>query len=114
MTPTREFIYVVLFVSAVLAAAGQVAFKLGASGRTHWLAFCNGWIVLGLACYLMGTLLWIFALSRASLTVVYPFTALTFVLVFLAGVLFLGEATTARQMGGVLLVLAGLYVIAWK
>lgn len=114
MTSSREFVYAVLLVGSALAAAGQVAFKLGATGRTHWLAFCNGWIALGLTCYMLGTLLWIFALSRASLTVVYPFTAFTFVLVYLAGVLVLGEVTTARQVGGVLLVLAGLYFIAWK
>ena len=114
MTFTREVLYAILLVGSALAAAGQVAFKLGATGRTHLLAFCNGWIALGLTCYLLGTLLWIFALSRASLTVVYPFTALTFVLVYLAGVLLLGEATTSRQLGGVSLVLAGLYFIAWK
>ncbi|MDN7907546.1 hypothetical protein QZM18_26010 [Burkholderia diffusa] len=44
-------------------------------------------------------MLWIFALSKAGLTVVYPFTALMFVLVFLAGIVFFGERVSYTQWG---------------
>ena len=104
-------VYVALLAGTLLAAVGQVAFKLGATGRESLLAFVNGWILFGLACYGIGTALWIFALSKASLTLVYPFTALSFVLVYGAGVLLLGEATSVPQVVGVGLVLAGLYLI---
>ncbi|MGP8473952.1 EamA family transporter [Burkholderia sp. PR2] len=66
----------------------------------------------GLLCYGAGTVLWIFALSKAGLTVVYPFTVLTFVLVFLAGILFFGERVSYAQWGGVAMILGGLYLIA--
>lgn len=114
MASPRDPIYVVLLAGTVFAAVGQLALKLGATGRTHWMGFVNGWIALGLTCYLAGTLLWVFALSRASLTLVYPFTALTFVLVYAAGVLILGESTSARQLTGICLVLAGLYLVTSK
>jgi multidrug transporter EmrE-like cation transporter len=48
------------------------------------------------------------------LTIVYPFTALTFVLVYLGGVLIYDEPTTPTALGGVALVLLGLYFIAVK
>jgi len=44
--------------------------------------------------------------------VVYPFTALTFVLVFLAGIVFFGERVSYAQWGGVAMILGGLYLIA--
>lgn len=110
----KQSILVALLAGTVCAAAGQVAFKLGATGRESLISFFNGWVALGLTLYLLGTALWLFALSKASLTVVYPFTALTFVLVYGAGVLFLGELTNARQLSGVGLILAGLYLITVK
>lgn len=107
----KPAVYTVLIAGTVMAAFGQIAFKLGATGRETLWAFLNGWILVGLASYGIGTALWIFALSKASLTVVYPFTALTFVLVYFAGVLVLGEPTSAKQLFGVGFVLVGLYLI---
>ncbi len=100
-----------LVCGAMFAAVGQVAFKLGATGRESLAAFVNGWILFGLLSYAVGTGLWIFALSKAPLTLVYPFTALTFVVVYAAGVLFFGDATSPRQLAGVGLILVGLYLI---
>ena len=45
------------------------------------------------------------------LRVVYPFTALTFVLVYAGAVLFLGEKLTVRAALGVSCVLAGLFLL---
>ena len=104
-------IFVVLLTGTLLAAVGQVAFKLGATGRESLAEFFNGWIILGLISYGLGTALWIFALSKASLTLVYPFTALTFVLVYGAGIFVLGEATSLPQILGVGFVLVGLFLI---
>jgi len=103
--------YWALLAGTLLAAAGQLAFKLGATGRASLPEFLNLWIASGLVLYGLGTMLWIFALSRLSLTVVYPFTALTFVLVFCAGVFLLGESATSMQFWGVGFVLLGLFLI---
>jgi undecaprenyl phosphate-alpha-L-ara4N flippase subunit ArnE len=103
--------YAALLAGTLFAAAGQVAFKLGATGRGSLPEFLNLWIAGGLVLYGLSTMLWIFALSRLSLTIVYPFTALTFVLVFCAGVYWLGESATAKQFLGVGLVLLGLFFI---
>lgn len=101
-----------LLAGTLCAAAGQMLFKLGATGRESLLSFLNVWIFLGLMLYGLGTMLWIFALSRVPLTVVYPFTALTFVLVYIGGVCILGEQTSPRAVSGVLLVMGGLYLVS--
>lgn len=105
-------IYIALLLAAILGAVGQVLLKLGASGREEFISFLNPWVFSGLIVYGLGTILWIYALSRASLTLIYPFTALTFVLVCTLGVFVLGETITAKTSGGILLVLAGLLLIS--
>jgi undecaprenyl phosphate-alpha-L-ara4N flippase subunit ArnE len=97
---------------AVLAALGQVSFKWGATGRTGVSDFVNPGIALGLLLYLAGTLSWIRALSEVPLTVLYPFTALTYVLVNLLALAVLGEQLTARGLAGTALVLLGLFLVA--
>jgi len=105
-------IYLVLFAASVLGAVGQVFLKLGASGREHFTSFLNAWIFAGLVSYGLGTALWIYSLSKAKLTLVYPFTALTFVLVYVVGVTFLDESMSIRDLLGVALVLGGLFLIS--
>jgi drug/metabolite transporter (DMT)-like permease len=107
----RVSIYLSLITAALLAGAGQVMFKLGADGRTSLTAFVNAWIVAGLLSYGVGTLLWIYSLSKAPLSLVYPFTALSFVFVYAAGVLLLNEETSPKAAIGVGLVLLGLYLV---
>jgi drug/metabolite transporter (DMT)-like permease len=99
-------------IGAVLAALGQVSFKHGAVGRAVLMDFLNPWILLGLALYLAGTILWILALSAVPLTVLYPFAALTYVLVNVFAVALLGEQLTPRGMAGTGFVLLGLFLVA--
>jgi len=97
--------------SAFSAAAGQLLFKVGAVGSRSLLDFINPYILGGLVLYGLGTAIWIYVLSSEMLVNVYAFTALTFVLVYLAGIVFLGEAISKPAMLGVALVLSGLYLI---
>ncbi|PTB20228.1 hypothetical protein C9I57_14215 [Trinickia symbiotica] len=108
----RTSIYVPLLLGVMFAAIGQVALKVGADGKQALLEFFNVWVICGLVSYGIGTLFWIFSLSRAGLTVVYPFTALTFVLVYLAGIVLFGERVGYMQWLGIALILGGLYVVS--
>jgi len=104
-------LYAALLAGTIFAALGQVAFKYGATGRETLLGLFNFWILCGLISYAFGTGLWIYSLSRAPLSRVYPFTALTFILVYISGILFFGETVTSQQVLGFFLVLLGLSLI---
>ncbi len=80
-----------LLASCLLAAVGQLLFRTGAAGRTGIAEFLNPPLLAGLAAYAASTVLWVVALSRAHLALVYPFTLLTFVLVGMGAVFILGE-----------------------
>ena len=86
--------------------------KVGASGRHSLAEFLNPPIFGGLFLYGLGTVLWICALASRPLVQVYAFTALSFVLVYVAGVMLLHEPLPASAALGVALVLFGLYLIA--
>jgi undecaprenyl phosphate-alpha-L-ara4N flippase subunit ArnE len=105
-------IVVFALAGALLAALGQVSFKQGADGRALLADFANPWIVLGLVLYFAGTVFWILALSAVPLTVLYPFAALTYVLVNLFAVTLLGESLTPRGLAGTAFVLLGLFLVA--
>lgn len=104
-------ILLLLLSGTVFAALGQILFKFGATGRESLISFINPAILTGLTCYGLGTIAWIYSLSKAPLTLVYPFTALTFALVYLAGIFIFGEPTSLRSYIGISLILVGLYLI---
>jgi len=100
-----------LALSAVFATTGQLLFKVGASRAQAWHDFINLTIGFGLLAYGASTALWVVALSRLPLKLVYPFTALTLVMVYVSAAIFLGEKFSVRGFMGTLLVLGGLGLI---
>ena len=103
---------ILLLSSAALSAAiGQLLFRVGAKDKEIFLDFVNLPIFLGLGFYALGTAVWIYALSFQKLVDVYAFTALTFVLVYLGGVVLLKEPIDLTTGAGVGFVLLGLYLI---
>ncbi|WP_202840060.1 EamA family transporter [Luteimonas saliphila] len=111
MRGLSPFLLLLLGLAALFATAGQLLFKLGAQNASHLKDFFNVHIALGLTSYGLGTVLWIITLSRLPLKVVYPFVALTMVMVYLGAALLLGERITPRGVAGTLVVLAGLALI---
>lgn len=85
--------------------------KRGSMGQSTPLDFVNAWISGGLLLYAFGTALWIYALSKENLTDIYPYSALTFALVYVSGVLVFGESVSSRAVAGVACILVGLVLI---
>jgi drug/metabolite transporter (DMT)-like permease len=101
-----------LAASAGLAAFGQIMLKLGATGRTGILELCNLHVFAGLGLYALGVLIWLYALSKLPLFVVYPFTLLTLGLVFVSSIVVLGERPSTFAVAGWLVIAAGLVLVA--
>ncbi len=102
---------IMLTLASFSAAAGQLLFKIGAKDKIDLVSFLNVPIAAGLVFYAIGTGLWIYALSFEKLVNVYAFTALTFVMVYLGGVVILEERLSGLAIVGVCTVLGGLYLI---
>lgn len=98
---------------SLCAAGGTLMLKLGASGRTELVQFANPGIFFGLLLYALGSGMWVLSMAREPLSVVYPFTALTFVLVLLGAVVFQGERPSPVNLAGIAIVLVGIGLVVW-
>ncbi|GAA2479869.1 hypothetical protein [Streptomyces gobitricini] len=111
-----------LLLFAVLSsAAGQIMLKHGmataataagkAGGSLAVRAATTPWVVLGLAVFAISAIAWMSTLARVPLSIAYPFNALGYLLIVLAGSTLLHERTSVWTWAGSLLVVIGLVTV---
>lgn len=103
-----------ILVSVTLSALAQISFKFGvdAAGGRLLDALLTPGVLVGLALYGLGTLLWLSALGRVEVSQAYPFVGLGFVLTAALGGMLFGDAVTAQRLLGMVLVGGGIVLIA--
>jgi len=128
-TPTqkgdRRMTIGLILVSVTLAAIAQVTLKIGVNHVTDanggQLALTGDglkqiattllvWVGLGV--FAVSAVLWIFALSRTSLSFAYPFAALGYVIIVAASILFLDEHVPPLGWAGVACIVVGIMLVA--
>jgi len=102
----------------VCDACGQLAFKAGATAKNdetgikYWLTlFKNGWILLGISCYLIEFLLWLAFLSLVPLSQGVLLGSINIVVVMIGGRILFKEKLTKLRISGVLLVTLGVGIV---
>jgi len=121
-TEEREKMNVIIIIlSGILCASlGQVFWKLGmnAVGAIDNFSisgivsmFLNPLVFLGLLMYGLSTIFWLIALSQKDLSYVYPFVALTFIIVLLLSKFLLHENVGLYRIVGTLIIIAGLIIV---
>ncbi|GIU97112.1 MAG: transporter [Actinomycetota bacterium] len=117
---------IALIVSSVLiAGAAQITLKEGVNrvtgGQEGGLRFdpealraiaSTPLVWAGLALFGISAILWIFALSRASLSFAYPFAALGYVLIVAFSVFVLHETVPPLRWVGVAFICIGIVLVA--
>jgi len=114
-----------ILISVTFAAVAQVTLKAGMNhvtdanggqlaltGESLKQIATNVCVWAGLAIFAVSAVLWLFALSRASLSFAYPFAALGYVIIVAASILFLGEHVPPLGWVGVALIVLGILLIA--
>jgi multidrug transporter EmrE-like cation transporter len=102
---------VLLNCSANLALKWQVGRDAAAGGeRAWWLQLLRPGVIAAamVACLAMAS--WILVLRRLPLTVAYPFTSISYVILLLAGCALFHEPLTAPKAVGVALIVVGVAV----
>jgi len=108
----------------ILGAMGEVLFKVGVQqiGSLNVGDFSrllgnigrilsNPIILIGLACYGLGWILWIFALSNLDLSYAHPLYALIYALVPIAALVFLREEIPLGRWAGIGVIITGVAIV---
>ncbi|MFF8290248.1 hypothetical protein ACF068_13605 [Streptomyces sp. NPDC016309] len=113
--------FTLLLFAVFSSAAGQIMLKHGmetaatATGKTGGSlavrAATTPWVMLGLAVFAISAVAWMSTLARVPLSIAYPFNALGYLLIVLAGSTLLHERTSVWTWAGSLLVVAGLVTV---
>ena len=72
----------------------------------------QGPILAGLACYVLSVGVWIVGLSRVDVSIAYPLLSLGYVVNALAAWWLFGEVLGPQRLAGMLLILAGVFLVA--
>ena len=111
-----------LVIAAILAALGQTAFKMfvsGASGVPSIFSFSgiiafmkNPFFVFGVFAYGASLLIYLKALKITHLDFAYPlFLSFSAIAIVAASFFFLKEPVTLARVLGILIIMAGIYVV---
>ncbi len=123
MRPT--LILLILF-SVLLSAGSQILLKHGMSTPAvksalagtveplHMLLTiaASPAVLLGLGCFGLSAVVWLFVLAKIPLSSAYPFVALGIAITVIAGRFVFGEPISAIKMIGVGIILAGIATVA--
>lgn len=121
----RRMLIGLILVSVTLAGVAQITLKsgvnrvTGAQGGTLQLGgaalkalLVSPLVLGGLVLFGLSAVVWLFALSRASLSFAYPFAALGYVLIVAFSVLVLHETVPPLRWLGVACIVVGIVLVA--
>jgi multidrug transporter EmrE-like cation transporter len=117
--------FLLILVSVSISALAQVALKRGMSSPTVQIVLERGevlqkvltigtspMVVVGIALYGLGAVVWLLVLARVDVSQAYPFVGLGFLITLGFGVLVLGEIVTFARLIGIGLVAAGIIFLS--
>jgi len=113
-----------ILTGVMLNAVAQLLLKTGAraiSGVAFSVA--NAWtlaeriainppILLGLVLYGISVVFWILALSRVDVSIAYPMLSIGYIVSALAGWLLFSESVGPARIAGILVIIAGVWLVA--
>lgn len=113
-----------LLLSVLLNAAFQLSLKHGITAlrgiRLENLlrpasvsrVLTSPFLLISVVLMVSSTVLWLKVLSMTDLSFAYPFQSLTLVLISVGSIVFLKERIGARQWGGILLIIFGIFLVS--
>ncbi|MPN52745.1 4-amino-4-deoxy-L-arabinose-phosphoundecaprenol flippase subunit ArnE [bioreactor metagenome] len=114
-------IYFLLAVNIILLVLGQTLWKIGLSGTTLELSFngalrllLNPYILGGLLIYGAATAIWLYILSKAQLSVVYPLQSLCYVAAAVIALVVFKENIPLTRWIGIAVIIFGAYLVSIK
>lgn len=113
-----------ILLDVALNVTGQLSLKYGMSRLGHFnlsmnnlppvffKAAFNPFVLLGLLCYGLGFMVWLLVLAKAEVSWAYPLISLGYVFTALLARPLIGEAVTLSRLAGIVIICAGVFLVA--
>lgn len=100
-----------LLLKAATTATGPIALSWAgvASATPRLLSHYGSWG--GFACYVVSVLLWILALSRAPVSVVYPLVSIGYIVNAIGAMFLFGETLAPTKLLGIAVIILGVFIL---
>ena len=100
-----------LLLKAATTATGPIALSWTgvASATPRLLSHYGSWG--GIACYVVSVLIWILALSRAPVSVVYPLVSIGYIVNAVGAMLLFGESLQPAKLLGIAVIILGVFIL---
>jgi len=117
-------VYLLVFISVAGMTTGQLLVKKGIlqvggfpqnlSELAHFFlrAYTNPYVISAVFLTIVVALAWILAVSKAELSYIYPFMALSYVLVTLFSLLIFKEDVTVLRWAGIVAICIGVFLVS--
>ena len=110
-------VFFLILTCTFLTSIAQLLLKKGMTGfellNILELGFINPYVIAGAIIYILAAIVFIHTLKKEDLSIVFPFTSLSFVWVTLLSLLILGELINLFQSIGIIIIVAGVSFIGW-
>jgi drug/metabolite transporter (DMT)-like permease len=100
--------------AAFIGSIGQLEFKQGAN-NLQWdikMLLTNYHLIAGLVVYALSTVLYVYALNKENLSILYPIIATSYIWTLIFSRIFLKEPVGLTSWAGVFFILLGVALIA--
>jgi len=100
--------------AAFIGSIGQLEFKRGADNLQFdiKLLLTNYHLILAIAVYCVSTVLYVYALNKEQLSILYPIIATSYIWTLMFSKIFLKEPVGLTSWAGVFFILLGVTIIA--
>jgi multidrug transporter EmrE-like cation transporter len=118
------FALTLVLICVLAGAAGQILWKEGMSGmgringmgdllqlKTVWDIFTNKFIIFGIILYAISVFLWLGAMSTLDVSFMYPLLSLGYIVTAILAFVFIGENITLLRWAGIVVIIAGCFMI---
>jgi drug/metabolite transporter (DMT)-like permease len=120
----KYLVLALIMIDVALNVTGQLSLKHGMTKLGNFSlslstlppvfvsAAFNPYVLLGLVCYGLGFMVWLVVLAKAEVSYAYPLISLGYVFTAILARLLIGESVSLTRMAGILVICAGVFLVA--
>ena len=113
--------FILIFIASIIGAFGSLLLKMGSS--KFQLSFRSGLIkailtilknwklILGLFLYVVSTVFFIIVIKTTDLSIAYPMTSMTYIMVIALSMIFLKEKLNTYKFAGIVAIILGVILV---